>query len=78
MNIMDQNDSLSLFDQYLASPQGAMSPGTPVFSPMMHYGTGLTPQPVQSTDSLSTYLLTYFICPLMHISIHANWLRGPV
>lgn len=54
MNIMDQNDSLSLFDQYLASPQGAMSPGTPVFSPMMHYGTGLTPQPVQSTDSLST------------------------
>ncbi|KAG5211456.1 hypothetical protein JEQ12_013885 [Ovis aries] len=32
----------------------AMSPGTPVFSPMMHYGTGLTPQPVQSTDSLST------------------------
>ncbi|XP_040081623.1 TATA-box-binding protein-like [Oryx dammah] len=51
---MDRNDSLSPFDQYLASPQGAMSPGTPVFSPMMHYGTGLTPQPIQSTDSLST------------------------
>ncbi|XP_052505336.1 TATA-box-binding protein-like [Budorcas taxicolor] len=49
---MDRNDSLSPFDQYLASPQG--SPGTPVFSPMMHYGTGLTPQPVQSTDSLFT------------------------
>ena len=51
---MDRNDSLSLFDQYLASPQGAMSPGIPVFSPMMHYGTGLTPQPIQSADSLST------------------------
>ncbi|KAM9722282.1 TATA-box-binding protein-like [Dama dama] len=51
---MDRNDSLSPFDRYLASPQGAMSPGIPVFSPMMHYGTGLTPQPVQSTDGLST------------------------
>ena len=50
---MDRNDSLSPFDQYLASPQGAMSPGIPVFSPMMHYGTGLTPQPIQSTDGLS-------------------------
>ncbi|OWK10318.1 hypothetical protein Celaphus_00005531 [Cervus elaphus hippelaphus] len=54
VNIMDWNDSLSPFDRYLASPQGAMSPGIPVFSPMMHYGTGLTPQPVQSTDGLST------------------------
>ncbi|XP_061287322.1 TATA-box-binding protein-like [Bos javanicus] len=51
---MDRNDSLSPFDQYLTSPQGAMSPGIPVFSPVMHYGTGLTPQPIQSTDSLST------------------------
>uniref|UniRef100_A0A8C6DQ19 TATA-box-binding protein n=1 Tax=Moschus moschiferus TaxID=68415 RepID=A0A8C6DQ19_MOSMO len=51
---MDRNDSLSPFDQYLASPQGAMSPGIPVFSPMMHYGTGLTLQPIQSTDDLST------------------------
>ncbi|KAB0379757.1 hypothetical protein FD755_007541 [Muntiacus reevesi] len=54
---MDRNDSLSPFDQYPASPQGAMSPGIRVFSPMMHYGTGLTPQPIQSTqstDGLST------------------------
>ncbi|KAJ7401146.1 TATA-box-binding protein [Pitangus sulphuratus] len=39
------------------SPQsyipGAMTPGIPIFSPMMPYGTGLTPQPVQSTNSLS-------------------------
>lgn len=33
--------------------QGAMTPGIPIFSPMMPYGTGLTPQPVQSTNSLS-------------------------
>ncbi|KAL6487038.1 hypothetical protein MHYP_G00036640 [Metynnis hypsauchen] len=33
--------------------QGAMTPGLPIFSPMMPYGTGLTPQPVQSTNSLS-------------------------
>ncbi|CAI9174372.1 unnamed protein product [Rangifer tarandus platyrhynchus] len=51
---MDRNDSLSPFDQYLASPQGAMSPEIPVFSPTMHYGTGLTPQPIQRTDGLST------------------------
>ncbi|XP_009864665.1 PREDICTED: TATA-box-binding protein isoform X2 [Apaloderma vittatum] len=30
-----------------------MTPGIPIFSPMMPYGTGLTPQPVQSTNSLS-------------------------
>ena len=34
-------------------PQGAMTPGIPIFSPMMPYGTGLTPQPIQSTNSLS-------------------------
>lgn len=33
--------------------QSAMTPGIPLFSPMMPYGTGLTPQPVQSTNSLS-------------------------
>ncbi|MFT7805649.1 TATA-box-binding protein, partial [Arapaima gigas] len=33
--------------------QGAMTPGMPIFSPMMPYGTGLTPQPVQNTNSLS-------------------------
>ncbi|CAH2251083.1 TATA-box-binding [Pelobates cultripes] len=47
---MDQN-SIPPF-QGLASPQGAMTPGIPLFSPMMPYGTGLTPQPVQ-TNSLS-------------------------
>lgn len=30
-----------------------MTPGLPMFSPMMPYGTGLTPQPVQNTNSLS-------------------------
>ncbi|EMP25143.1 TATA box-binding protein-like protein 2 [Chelonia mydas] len=30
-----------------------MTPGIPIFSPMMPYGTGLTPQPVQSSNSLS-------------------------
>lgn len=30
-----------------------MTPGPPIFSPMMPYGTGLTPQPVQNTNSLS-------------------------
>lgn len=30
-----------------------MTPGLPIFSPMMPYGTGLTPQPVQNTNSLS-------------------------
>lgn len=30
-----------------------MTPGMPIFSPMMPYGTGLTPQPVQNTNSLS-------------------------
>lgn len=50
---MDQNSSLPPYAQGLASPQGAMTPGIPIFSPMMPYGTGLTPQPVQSTNSLS-------------------------
>ncbi|KAG7279149.1 hypothetical protein CRUP_022344 [Coryphaenoides rupestris] len=49
---MDQNNSLPPF-QGLASPQGAMTPGMPLFSPMMPYGSGLTPQPVQNTNSLS-------------------------
>uniref|UniRef100_UPI003AAE89A1 TATA-box-binding protein isoform X1 n=1 Tax=Centroberyx gerrardi TaxID=166262 RepID=UPI003AAE89A1 len=49
---MDQNNSLPPF-QGLASPQGAMTPGMPIFSPMMPYGSGLTPQPVQNTNSLS-------------------------
>lgn len=30
-----------------------MTPGMPIFSPMMPYGSGLTPQPVQNTNSLS-------------------------
>lgn len=30
-----------------------MTPVLPMFSPMMPYGTGLTPQPVQNTNSLS-------------------------
>lgn len=30
-----------------------MTPGMPIFSPMMPYGTGLTPQPIQNTNSLS-------------------------
>lgn len=30
-----------------------MTPGLTLFSPMMPYGTGLTPQPVQNTNSLS-------------------------
>ncbi|MCJ8730468.1 hypothetical protein PDJAM_G00184800 [Pangasius djambal] len=50
---MEQNNSLPPFPQSLASPQGAMTPGLPIFSPMMPYGTGLTPQPVQNTNSLS-------------------------
>ncbi|XP_014931831.2 TATA-box-binding protein [Acinonyx jubatus] len=50
---MDQNNSLPPYAQGLASPQGAMTPGIPIFSPMMPYGTGLTPQPIQSTNSLS-------------------------
>ncbi|KFP07472.1 TATA-box-binding protein [Calypte anna] len=50
---MDQNNSLPPYAQGLSSPQGAMTPGIPIFSPMMPYGTGLTPQPVQSTNSLS-------------------------
>uniref|UniRef100_A0A4W3H063 TATA box binding protein n=1 Tax=Callorhinchus milii TaxID=7868 RepID=A0A4W3H063_CALMI len=33
-------------------PQGAVTPGINIFSPMMPYGTGLTPQPVQSSNSL--------------------------
>ncbi|KAL7889845.1 hypothetical protein AOLI_G00021030 [Acnodon oligacanthus] len=50
---MEQNNSLSPFPQGLPSPQGAMTPGLPIFSPMIPYGTGLTPQPVQNTNSLS-------------------------
>ncbi|KAG9275460.1 TATA-box-binding protein [Astyanax mexicanus] len=50
---MEQNNSLPPFPQSLSSPQGAMTPGMPIFSPMMPYGTGLTPQPVQNTNSLS-------------------------
>ncbi|XP_007948670.1 TATA-box-binding protein [Orycteropus afer afer] len=50
---MDQNNSLPPYAQGLASPQGAMTPGIPIFSPMMPYGTGLTPQPIQSANSLS-------------------------
>ncbi|KAG8123614.1 hypothetical protein E2320_018969 [Naja naja] len=38
-----------LLKEYLS----AMTPGIPIFSPMMPYGTGLTPQPAQSTNSLS-------------------------
>lgn len=49
---MDQNNSIPPF-QGLASPQNAMTPGIPIFSPMMPYGSGLTPQPVQNTNSLS-------------------------
>ncbi|KAG9333500.1 hypothetical protein JZ751_011475 [Albula glossodonta] len=50
---MEQSNSLPPFGQGLASPQGAMTPGIPIFSPMMPYGTGLTPQPVQSSSGLS-------------------------
>lgn len=50
---MEQNNSLAPFSQGLASPQGVMTPGAPIFSPMMPFGTGLTPQPVQNTNSLS-------------------------
>ncbi|XP_063046915.1 TATA-box-binding protein [Engraulis encrasicolus] len=50
---MDQNNSLTPFPQGLASPQSVMTPGPPIFSPMMPYGTGLTPQPVTNTNSLS-------------------------
>lgn len=53
VRIMDQNNSLPPYAQGLASPQGAMTPGIPIFSPMMPYGTGLTPQPIQNTNSLS-------------------------
>ena len=43
---------IKLFD-HVFLPQGAMTPGMPIFSPMMPYGSGLTPQPVQNTNSLS-------------------------
>uniref|UniRef100_A0A3P8YFG5 TATA-box binding protein n=2 Tax=Esox lucius TaxID=8010 RepID=A0A3P8YFG5_ESOLU len=49
---MEQNNSLPPF-QGLASPQGALTPVMPMFSPMMPYGSGLTPQPVTNTNSLS-------------------------
>uniref|UniRef100_A0AAY4C1A2 TATA-box-binding protein n=1 Tax=Denticeps clupeoides TaxID=299321 RepID=A0AAY4C1A2_9TELE len=48
---MEQNNSLPPFPQGLASPQNVMTPA--IYSPMMPYGTGLTPQPVQNTNSLS-------------------------
>ncbi|XP_061034682.1 TATA-box-binding protein-like [Eubalaena glacialis] len=44
---MDQNNNLPPY------AQGAMTPGIPIFSLMMLYGTGLTPQPIQNTNSLS-------------------------
>ncbi|XP_037553420.1 TATA-box-binding protein [Nematolebias whitei] len=47
---MDQNNSIPPF-QGLPSPQGAMTP-LQMFSPIP-YGSGLTPQPVQNTNSLS-------------------------
>ncbi|XP_072534317.1 TATA-box-binding protein isoform X2 [Salminus brasiliensis] len=50
---MEQNNSLPPFPQGLASPQSAMTPSLSMFSPIMPYGTGLTPQPVQNTNSLS-------------------------
>nr|XP_058905913.1 LOW QUALITY PROTEIN: TATA-box-binding protein-like [Kogia breviceps] len=50
---MDQNNNLPPYAQGLAFPQGAMTPGIPIFSLMMPYGTGLTPQPIQNTNSLS-------------------------
>lgn len=37
----------------LSHVQSVMTPGPPIFSPMMPYGTGLTPQPVTNTNSLS-------------------------
>ncbi|XP_026234663.1 TATA-box-binding protein [Anabas testudineus] len=49
---MDQNNSIQSF-QGISSPSGAMTPGLQMFSPMMPYGTGLTPQPIQNTNSLS-------------------------
>lgn len=52
VRIMDQNNSLPPYAQGLASPQGAMTPGIPIFSPMMPYGTGLTPIGIQNTNSL--------------------------
>ncbi|XP_026134288.1 TATA-box-binding protein-like [Carassius auratus] len=50
---MEQNNSLTPFTQGLASPQGAMTPVLPICSPIMEFGTGLTPQSVQNTNSLS-------------------------
>uniref|UniRef100_A0A3P8P869 TATA-box binding protein n=1 Tax=Astatotilapia calliptera TaxID=8154 RepID=A0A3P8P869_ASTCA len=38
---------------FMGLKSGAMTPGMPLFSPMMPYGSGLTPQPVQNTNSLS-------------------------
>lgn len=42
--------SMSGFSPNLGSQQGGMTPGMPLFSPMMPYGTGLTPQPVQGSS----------------------------
>uniref|UniRef100_A0A8C8CFJ2 TATA-box-binding protein n=1 Tax=Oncorhynchus tshawytscha TaxID=74940 RepID=A0A8C8CFJ2_ONCTS len=51
---MEQNNSLPPFQGIvLPSVKGAMTPGMPIFSPMMPYGSGLTPQPVTNTNSLS-------------------------
>ncbi|KAF3686305.1 TATA-box-binding protein [Channa argus] len=50
---MDQNNSITPTYQGLSSPQGSMTPSMTMFSPMMPYGTGLTPQPVTNTNSLS-------------------------
>uniref|UniRef100_A0A8D2ACN7 TATA-box-binding protein n=1 Tax=Sciurus vulgaris TaxID=55149 RepID=A0A8D2ACN7_SCIVU len=56
---MDQNNSLPPYLCLLGWSvsftrcKGAMMPGIPIFSPMMPYGTGLTPQPIQNTNSLS-------------------------
>nr|XP_060148590.1 LOW QUALITY PROTEIN: TATA-box-binding protein-like [Globicephala melas] len=50
---MDQNNNLPPYAQGLAFPQGTMTPRIPIFSLMMPYGTGLTPQPIQNTNSLS-------------------------
>uniref|UniRef100_A0A3Q0RM14 TATA box binding protein n=1 Tax=Amphilophus citrinellus TaxID=61819 RepID=A0A3Q0RM14_AMPCI len=45
--------SIMLFCFIFFLTQGAMTPGLPIFSPMMPYGSGLTPQPVQNTNRAS-------------------------
>lgn len=50
-NVLDSTSLMEgLFSRLL---KGAMTPGMPIFSPMMPYGSGLTPQPVTNTNSLS-------------------------